>query len=483
LSHISDSVAQDEQDRSLLQSLELDHKASLIDLEQAGRRYSEAINQPSSVKETVDQSLTTDPADATSQSDSLVNSAREEVESIRLSLPGALTFDNGLIQSQIARHSQRFSKMLEGDHQRLSQRWSLTISSETTHTQALETTTGLSSASDLANIATPTGVPRRCPSIDGGPHMTSKNQDPHRIAIPINPREVVHYKPFVSSLHQLELSGRRAVMQALVQDVLEGHDIRTEQDISLRRKAYPPLSPMRLGTTGTSASTQTDDGSQQLVNLVEEQVLAWHKPRVSTAPIPGSPLSVHGLSIDLRQQRMTSLPEEVVDMMGHHVVKLCLRYNLLTKLPLRLGICKHLRHLDLSNNNFATVPEAAFSLLQLETLNLRKNSLRNIPYKVVTMPRLKSLSVEENSISVLPPILGSMPNLLMLYASGNPVEYPSKDQIDHNLPTSNDSNEDVHIWTNQLKHFLQRQDILVWTQKLRHPLQPSFLDDSKEPGT
>ncbi|KAJ4320892.1 hypothetical protein N0V94_003192 [Neodidymelliopsis sp. IMI 364377] len=98
------------------------------------------------------------------------------------------------------------------------------------------------------------------------------------------------------------------------------------------------------------------------------------------------------------------------------------------------------------------------------------------------MPRLKSLSLEENSISVLPPILGNMPNLLMLYVSGNPVKYPSKDQIDNKLPTSNGSNEDVHIWTNQLKQFLQRQDILVWTQKLKHLLQPSSLDDAKDTG-
>ncbi|KAF9701932.1 hypothetical protein EKO04_000159 [Ascochyta lentis] len=480
------NFAEDAQDRSLLASLELDRKASLLDLAQAERQYEETIAQiPSllsdeasavvgSTDELLDDAVS---PDVESNNDSLVESVRKEIESIRSSLAGNATFNDSVIQSQVTRHSQRVSKMLEHDQTRLSQRWSQNFPTGTAvamiSTSIAESRTG--SSSNHAELASSVLVSPSPSSLHDVSTMAPTAQDTHSIKTPLpalDPRAINHYASFLSSLLLLDLSERQTVLRALEQDVLaESHATTTLRETSHVQTSQEDLSISTNphAESETLLEAQVYDNSQQLVDLVEEQILAWHKPKAAKASNSKNKLHNHGLTIDLRRQRINSLPHEIIDMMGHHVF--------------RLNICWHLHRLDLSNNSLVTIPEVLVRLPHLEILNLRRNRLRRLPYSILKMSQLKSLSVEENYISAFPPVLGSMSNLILLYTSDNPVVYPSRDQIDYNFPTSEDSDESVASWTSQLKEFLQKQDILVWTLKLKQLMRSLCVEDPIDPAS
>ncbi|KAF2028542.1 hypothetical protein EK21DRAFT_113709 [Setomelanomma holmii] len=133
-----DVLAQDDQDRMLLRSLELDCRTSLISLEQAESQYEDDIasslaeHGQSTTSATLagfineqTPSVQTDTVRGTiSASFDLVSIERDEVQSIRSSLSRSSTFDSLRLQAQVTRHNHRLSRAMEADQTRLSQRWS-----------------------------------------------------------------------------------------------------------------------------------------------------------------------------------------------------------------------------------------------------------------------------------------------------------------------------------------------------------------------
>lgn len=436
------------------------------------------------------------------KSDSLVRSVRKEIESIRSSLPGNTTFDDTAVQSQVTRHSQRVSKMLEHDQKRLSQRWSLSLSTSMTITSVqLPPATPQMSPTSNSGKSTDESVAEAPKSLSNEASMlmstVQHSQSTNAPLSALDPRAIAHYAPFLSSLLQLDPDARQLVMRTLDRDALAESNINSKQHVPSQTKNHSALVLRNVSATSNevplastedhtgseaSANAQAYTSSQQLVDLVEEQILGWHGLELAKPSGSKSGTRLRGLTIDLRGQYMSSLPEELIDMMGHHVFRLVLRDNQLSNLPARLEICWHLRRLDLSNNKLETIPNVVVNLPYLEILNLRRNELRHLPYKIVKMSQLRSLSVEENYISAFPPMLGLMSNLVMLYAGDNPIVYPSRHQIDYSFPTSEDRDESVSSWTTHLKDFLKKQDILIWTERLRHLLRPFSINDSKDLG-
>ncbi|KAF2878184.1 hypothetical protein BDV95DRAFT_589148 [Massariosphaeria phaeospora] len=124
-----DVIEEDEQDRSLLQNLELEQRASLINLEAAQRKYHEdASDRPMESSEWA-RILDAERNDTLSPStEGLVVSARREIASIRSSLSRSSSFDPIEVQEMVSRHSQRLSILVTEDNRRLSQRWSTVLS-------------------------------------------------------------------------------------------------------------------------------------------------------------------------------------------------------------------------------------------------------------------------------------------------------------------------------------------------------------------
>ncbi|KAF2633404.1 hypothetical protein BU25DRAFT_444162 [Macroventuria anomochaeta] len=465
------ALAQDRQDRSLLESLELDREATMIELAQAERHYEEAMSPHPAESST--RGVDTAPNNGPPSCDAVVSnidlgntglmsSVRNEIQSIRSSLSRNAETDNEALQARIVRHSKRISSMLEDDQKRLSQRWSQTLR-EDSKIVSEET-----SLEPLYIVACQ--HPLKAPDQDAGSATGSVETDastaialnrPHdrnEEFLEFDPRTIALYTSFISWIIQLDAPSQQKVLRTLKQDIDRwAGGLETHRNTATANDAGQS-SPSN-GRTASSTDTKFDAKAEHVLNLVENQMLAWSKPAISKqecAPQFAISHDVRGATIDLGRQHIINLPEKTLDIIGAKVVKLVLRSNLLVNLPQNLVVCRRLRHLDLSYNSFVTIPDVVKQLPLLEILNMRRNKLCLIPPEVAQMPQLKVLSVAKNNISTLPSFLGHAPNLVILYAEGNPIEYPTRDQIDHAFPTKKDSDSEAKSWTSSLKSTLRR---------------------------
>jgi Leucine-rich repeat (LRR) protein len=75
---------------------------------------------------------------------------------------------------------------------------------------------------------------------------------------------------------------------------------------------------------------------------------------------------------------------------------LAMGYNLLTTCP-AIFTLRHLRRLDLNDNQLRTIPSALSSLTALEHLNLANNHLVALPRLLAPLSQLRTLSVHGNA--------------------------------------------------------------------------------------
>lgn len=114
-------MTQYQQDRSLLEGLELDRAATLIDFAKAERRYKKATMRGSVqvANDIIDHMLTNEPTyDVIQTRAGFKNSKLMHLEGNRFtrsSVSGPSGFDNVIIQTQVARHSRRTSIILDED--------------------------------------------------------------------------------------------------------------------------------------------------------------------------------------------------------------------------------------------------------------------------------------------------------------------------------------------------------------------------------
>jgi hypothetical protein len=141
LPQLSGTLIQDNQEQTSLQNLELDCRSSILSLEQVEHQYDEYILRSSgepieppvqhplldAITETELLVINKRISDSDHLQEILIDMAREDVNSIRSSL-AHFSAQEGSLQAQIVRHSQRLSKLLETDRQRLSQSWSKFVS-------------------------------------------------------------------------------------------------------------------------------------------------------------------------------------------------------------------------------------------------------------------------------------------------------------------------------------------------------------------
>ncbi|XP_017334039.1 leucine-rich repeat-containing protein 39 [Ictalurus punctatus] len=172
------------------------------------------------------------------------------------------------------------------------------------------------------------------------------------------------------------------------------------------------------------------------------QIQEWQLHRTGLQKIPRFISSFQSLIVlDLSRNAITDIPKEIGKLT--HLRELLVSYNRLNCVPEELCSCeslerlelamnrdldelpqqfnnlKKLHHLDLSMNQFTTIPECVVNLPALEWLDMGGNRLERLPDDIHRMEKLHTLWLQRNELEYLPDNISRMHNLDTLVLSRN----------------------------------------------------------------
>ncbi|KAH4861829.1 hypothetical protein HBH75_025950 [Parastagonospora nodorum] len=446
------NVAEDDQERTTLQSLELDHRASLISLEQAERQYEKLTLQHSAEDaespaeyawlDTIidtnvvvrDDSISGDA----SQHATILQIARMEVNSIRDSLTRSSWGEDSL-QDQVVRHSQRLSKLMEEDHRRLSQRWSALLLSNHDNSD-----TSLHGEGFLGQVVETSDEP-----VLPGAHVTFTM--PGQEATYIQFRKWLLWQPW---------SLQDQILEALRSEVFSDRlwkDQASALDAVLAQSGGTPNG----FDDATPPELETGSPPGMKFNAISEEGKVEHVARVDDQQDDVAESKLDFDAITLTKAHIVDIPSETVQTwVWKRTQKLDLSWNFIRTVPQSMGLCTNLRRLDLGYNHLETIPQPLLLLNSLVALDLRGNMLRAIPSAISRLTALQSLLLSDNRIQGLPLAIGGMKTLQILELSRNPVVFPSANSffdMRRSLPrdTSPDQRQFDTIGTARLKSYLK----------------------------
>lgn len=410
------NVAEDDQERATLQSLELDHRTSLISLEQAGRQYEELSLQYSAEDsdfpaeyawlDTIMDTNVVVSKDSfscnVSQHATILQIARMEVNSIRDSLTRSSWGEDSL-QDQVVRHSQRLSKLMEEDHRRLSQRWSaLMLSNYDGSDTSLHGEGLLGPAVEVSDEPVPPGA-----------HITFTM-----------PGQEATYMQFKVWLLKQPWSLQDQILEALRSELFSDRlskDQASALDSVLAQSGGRPNG----FDDATPLDLELGSPSKAKLHAISEEGKIEHVARVDSQEdnVAESELSD---TISLTKANIVNVPSETVQAcIRKRTQTLDLSWNFIRTVPQSMGLCTSLRRLDLGYNHLQTIPQPLLFLKSLVALDLRGNMLCAIPSAITRLAALQSLLLSDNRIQGLPLAIGGMKTLQILELPRNPLVFPS----------------------------------------------------------
>ena len=199
----------------------MDREATLIELAQAERRYEET-KSPTMINAVLPSSppaYDAFVADADEEDTGLLNSARNEIRAIRLSLPKTVMVDAGALEAKIIRHSKRISRMIETDKEKLSQRWSLTLYGSPDDSSTDRQSRMLDRALDRRPAGQHDAVALHLPRGDAITAVASSEHGESRPGPEIGPRGLAQYETFLSWISQFDGRTRRRFVRALREEI------------------------------------------------------------------------------------------------------------------------------------------------------------------------------------------------------------------------------------------------------------------------
>ncbi|KAK2869287.1 hypothetical protein Q7C36_001158 [Tachysurus vachellii] len=116
--------------------------------------------------------------------------------------------------------------------------------------------------------------------------------------------------------------------------------------------------------------------------------------------------------------RLNCIPEELCSCECLERLELAMNRDL-DELPQQFSNLKKLHHLDLSMNQFSTIPECVVNLPALEWLDMGGNKLESLPDNIHRMEKLHTLWLQRNYLEYLPDNISRMHNLDTLVLSKN----------------------------------------------------------------
>lgn len=122
-------------------------------------------------------------------------------------------------------------------------------------------------------------------------------------------------------------------------------------------------------------------------------------------------VKLHGWqTLDLRNCGLSEIPAEVYNYTDLVTIDFSNdsfcdepRRNKIKIVPNDISKLKHLKRLNLSNNQLETISESLSTLNKLTYLNLCNNKLTDISEKIANMPSLSEICLDENPFDMLPP--------------------------------------------------------------------------------
>ncbi|XP_064463717.1 leucine-rich repeat-containing protein 58-like [Ornithodoros turicata] len=143
-----------------------------------------------------------------------------------------------------------------------------------------------------------------------------------------------------------------------------------------------------------------------------------HHNRLSSFPRSlGTFFNLH--TLDLSNNSLRSLSDDILRISGLKV--LLMRGNLLTgdSLPKDMSALSSLEVLNISGNQFVTLPSQVLDLLSLRGLYVGGNLLEDVPKDIGRLAKLETLYLGGNAIQELPAEVGKLQNLQSLVLSKN----------------------------------------------------------------
>ncbi|KAF2688744.1 hypothetical protein K458DRAFT_428257 [Lentithecium fluviatile CBS 122367] len=452
-------VAEENIDRSLLKSLELEHHASMIDLEQTEQQYHESaveesteaispISLQASPANTEDTLVNAQLPDKEPWMDSLVGSARDEIASIRSSLSRNSIFDAHQISGQVSLQSQRLSILLADDQQRISQRWSTPLSPSLSDfsRQSGGTMQACSTSPCHQDLA-----PTQSLKEDASPSDTFWPASPSTgIGFKEGALLDPSYQNILSWLVMQPFQKRVVILNTLARDACGSLHLSSNTLTALEAVSSLPNQGARESDNRHEA--QDPERVREIRKLVREQILSYYEMPPNER--------LHGLTIDLGMQEISDFPEQLIVALHSSIARLGINHNQLTSIPRPFALCSQLRYLGLRHNKFQTIPEPVLQISSLEILDMGRNILHALPDNISTLSSLKVLVVEGNKIRGLPLVIGDMAKLVLLKCRNNPLEFPTQQALEAFMPnryapTPQDENEQDVQDTKRLKAFLK----------------------------
>jgi hypothetical protein len=364
-------VAEDRQDRSMLQSLQLEHQTSLIELDEAKRQFNNfasstnLLGPPSSEPFNSQYAIVEErrPKDTETWTESLIESAREEINTLRFSLSSASNFDTGVIQQQVARYSQRLSLLMSTDQMRINQQWSTVLSPAY---GVVPNVSELFSPKPFQPPPTSAEL-RLLPSFQADPfdvlalesHWPSTNNDistiqlnyqNERSTLPDKMRKNSNslsdplYLGIFNQLMQRSLEDRRTIVDALLKDVCRCN----KPDINRSKQEAEPFDDSE---DDYEFQTQQKRRIQEYRRKLKEikGTKQWHRTRriqqlvkkqwqASLKDPDYDPGNLLLMTFDLSRQKMKVLPELTIEIVRYDLERLAVSHNHLAKLPTNLAL-------------------------------------------------------------------------------------------------------------------------------------------------
>ncbi|KAJ6264297.1 hypothetical protein Dda_0442 [Drechslerella dactyloides] len=159
-----------------------------------------------------------------------------------------------------------------------------------------------------------------------------------------------------------------------------------------------------------------------------------------------------GLNLDLSNQKIASIPTEVVALVKDEVERLALSHNQLTSFDTEFALCSRLRYLNVGSNLFREFPAVLCGMSSLEILDISRNKIRELPQDFGYLIKLKILSISKNRIRILPSYIAQMDELKVLKIDHNPISGLPSDLYE----LDEEGEVDKEGWLERLKSFLKQ---------------------------
>lgn len=214
---------------------------------------------------------------------------------------------------------------------------------------------------------------------------------------------------------------------------------------------------------------------EDVLQTARNEILRFHQLRNHALEGYAVPDAINaGCSIELGSRGLTSLPEELIDVIRNEAERLALDRNRLTSLSglgPRFGECTRLRYLVLRNNHLREFPKAILSVPTIEILDLKGNKIESLPEDLSRLHKLRSLSIRQNRVSRLPLCIASMPALTCLTTRRNPIVFPPMEEwsIPELAQDSDDDDKARDIARAQAETFRLKRWIVGYQTKGRFP--------------